>query len=177
MSERNAERFWTFSGNRKRVAIRIGNAKHVRTSVEIYFCRKTGTCSSANRRITKNAPRFSMQVNFRLISAICLLPSQMPFIPREEPFICEHCNANVQPLEKGSYRNHCPFCLFSKHVDDEGPGDRKSKCKGLMEPLSLDQDGKRGWIVVHRCLKCGKQMPNKAAPDDRLEEFARTHSY
>ncbi|MBU1911151.1 RNHCP domain-containing protein, partial [Patescibacteria group bacterium] len=52
----------------------------------------------------------------------------MTFIARQEPFVCEHCSAQVNPLEKGTYRNHCPHCLFSKHVDLECPGDRKSPC-------------------------------------------------
>ncbi|MFA6523562.1 MAG: RNHCP domain-containing protein [Candidatus Peribacteraceae bacterium] len=96
----------------------------------------------------------------------------MPFIARQEPFTCEHCGASVSPLEKGSYRNHCPHCLWSKHVDAAGPGDRASVCQGLMEPLSLDHDGKKGWMIVHLCQKCGKQIPNKAAPDDEISTFA-----
>jgi DNA-directed RNA polymerase subunit RPC12/RpoP len=95
----------------------------------------------------------------------------MPFIPREEPFTCEHCGRPVEPLGRGTYRNHCPFCLWSKHVDDQGPGDRASTCGGLMEPIGLDQDGKKGWMILHRCVHCGKEIPNKAAPDDDLTAF------
>lgn len=93
----------------------------------------------------------------------------MTFIAREEPFTCEHCGASVTPLRHGTYRNHCPQCLWSKHVDDEGPGDRASLCKGMMEPVGLDQTGKKGWMAIHRCLKCGKKIPNKLAEDDRWE--------
>ena len=92
----------------------------------------------------------------------------MIFIARQEPFVCEHCGKAVEPLDKGSYRNHCPFCLCSKHVDAQGPGDRASACGGVMKPVSLDYDGKKGWSVVHRCAKCGKTIPNKTAPDDDL---------
>ncbi len=92
----------------------------------------------------------------------------MPFISRQEPFTCGHCGAVVQPLEHGTCRNHCPRCLWSKHVDDQGPGDRASTCQGLMEPLGLDQDGKKGWVIIHRCTKCNKKIRNKAAPDDDL---------
>ncbi len=92
----------------------------------------------------------------------------MIFIAREEPFICEHCGVSVSPIEHGSYRNHCPRCLYSKHVDDQGPGDRASDCGGLMRPTGLDHDGKKGWMIVHECERCGKQIPNKAAPDDDL---------
>ena len=51
-------------------------------------------------------------------------------------FTCEHCGREVVPLTSGSYRNHCPFCLYSKHVDAL-PGDRMSECGGLMEPVGL----------------------------------------
>ena len=95
----------------------------------------------------------------------------MIFVAREEPFTCEHCHASVMPLIHGSYRNHCPLCLWSKHVDDAGPGDRASLCKGMMEPIALDQNGKKGWMVIHQCLKCGKKIPNKLAEDDRWEEL------
>ena len=92
----------------------------------------------------------------------------MPFIPREEPFICEHCSFAVQPLGKGTYRDHCPKCLYSKHVDKEGPGDRLSECKGLLKPTAIDQDSKKGFVIVHVCEKCGKIQRNKAAPDDDI---------
>jgi len=96
------------------------------------------------------------------------------FIPREEPFTCENCGSLVAPLLKGTYRNHCPKCLFSKHVDAEGPGDRASGCGGLMEPIALDQDGKKGFVLIHKCEKCGKISRNKAAPDDELTDFSST---
>lgn len=92
----------------------------------------------------------------------------MIFIARQERFTCEHCGTAVEPLKRGSYRNHCPHCLWSKHVDDAGPGDRASLCGGMMEPTGLDHDGKKGWLLVHRCIVCGKTIPNKTAPDDDL---------
>ena len=97
----------------------------------------------------------------------------MPFIAREEAFICEHCGASVAPLEHGTYRNHCPRCLWSKHVDDQGPGDRASLCGGMMEPTGLDQSGKKGWMVMHVCERCEKRIPNVLAPDDAWETFLR----
>lgn len=57
------------------------------------------------------------------------------------------------------------------HVDLETPGDRKSDCCGLMEPIGLDYKGKKGFIIVHRCVGCGKEMKNKAAEDDEVEKF------
>jgi DNA-directed RNA polymerase subunit RPC12/RpoP len=81
------------------------------------------------------------------------------------PFICAHCGLEVKPLRNGSVRNHCPHCLHSVHVD-VNPGDRASDCLGLLEPVGVDYDGKKGWIVVHRCAKCGVERRNKAALDD-----------
>jgi DNA-directed RNA polymerase subunit RPC12/RpoP len=80
-------------------------------------------------------------------------------------FTCAHCALEVLPLQNGSVRNHCPHCLHSLHVD-VNPGDRASDCLGLLEPVGVDYDGKKGWIVVHRCAKCGAERRNKAALDD-----------
>lgn len=98
------------------------------------------------------------------------------FIARQEPFICEHCGFDVQPLERGSYRNHCPVCLYSKHVDGAGPGDRASGCQSLMRPDHMDYDGKKGWMIVHICEKCKKTIPNKTAPDDHITELMQRNS-
>lgn len=92
----------------------------------------------------------------------------MPFIPREEPFVCEHCSAPVEPLGKGTYRDHCPLCLWSKHVDAQGPGDRASLCLGLLKPVGMDSDGKKGFVILYACQNCGKKSRNRAAPDDDL---------
>ncbi len=80
-------------------------------------------------------------------------------------FTCQHCGTTVLPLENGSVRNHCPQCLFSLHVD-VFPGDRASECFGLLEPVAVEYSGKKGWIIVHRCQKCGFVGKNKAALDD-----------
>ncbi len=85
-------------------------------------------------------------------------------------FICENCGCEVQPLENGSYRNHCPFCLFSRHVDVL-PGDRKESCGGLMKPVRLAYKSGKGYQIVHRCIKCGEEKTNRIAefsiqPDD-----------
>ncbi|MBT4392882.1 MAG: RNHCP domain-containing protein [Candidatus Peribacter sp.] len=87
---------------------------------------------------------------------------------RQEPFECGHCKESVKPLEDGSYRNHCPKCLWSKHVDDKGPGDRASTCKSMMKPDRIDHRKKKGWMIVHLCEACGKEIPNMAACDDDL---------
>jgi hypothetical protein len=87
---------------------------------------------------------------------------------RNEGFVCERCGADVAPLAKGSCRNHCPQCLWSKHVDDV-PGDRAAGCGGLMEPVAVEQDGRRGWMIVHRCTRCGMVRRNKAALTDPVQ--------
>ncbi len=96
------------------------------------------------------------------------------FIAREEPFICEHCGEQVQPLLKGTYRDHCPKCLTSKHVDRDGPGDRLSECLGLLKPIAIDSDSKKGFVIVYECEKCHKTHRNKASEDDDLIGFLKT---
>ncbi|MEK7767773.1 MAG: RNHCP domain-containing protein [bacterium] len=91
-------------------------------------------------------------------------------------FVCAHCGAAVLPLTNGSYRNHCPLCLHSLHVD-EAPGDRASGCGGLMVPRGLIHHGGKGWQVVHRCVACGAERANKVAEftvqPDRLDALLR----
>ena len=79
----------------------------------------------------------------------------------KEDFICEHCGTEV----KGDgYTNHCPHCLYSKHVDIN-PGDREEDCGGLMEPVDLElKDGT--YIIVHRCQRCGFVRRNKVDEGD-----------
>jgi hypothetical protein len=74
----------------------------------------------------------------------------------------------VRPLANGSYRNHCPACLWSKHVDDE-PGDRAAGCGDLMPPIGLDYRSGKGWLIVHACLRCRHRRDNRAALDDPIQ--------
>ncbi len=90
-------------------------------------------------------------------------------------FTCAQCGRAVVRHPAGSYRNHCPWCLFSRHVD-VSPGDRASTCLGLMTLIGLEHSGKKGFVLLHRCERCGHVDRNKAAPDDdvdRLIEAAR----
>ena len=85
-------------------------------------------------------------------------------------FICAHCGYPVAPVDTGSYRNHCPRCLYSRHVDVR-PGDRASACGGLMAPIGIRLSGSKGWQLVHRCEACGAVSVNRVAggtrqPDD-----------
>ena len=84
----------------------------------------------------------------------------------KEDFACEHCGAAVRG---NGYTNHCPQCLWSKHVDNF-PGDRAATCGGAMKPVRLEQ--KAGtFILIHTCELCGKTISNKVAPDDNLADF------
>ncbi|SCG84388.1 hypothetical protein DW1_2828 [Proteiniborus sp. DW1] len=80
-------------------------------------------------------------------------------------FICENCGQVVLPLKNGSYRNHCPFCLYSKHVDNK-PGDRQSMCMALMKPIGIKNSSKKGIQIVHQCVKCGSRKVNIIAEYD-----------
>jgi hypothetical protein len=71
----------------------------------------------------------------------------------------------VRALARGSVRNHCPACLWSRHVD-RVPGDRAEPCGGLMAPVKLLGASASGWTIVHRCLACGFERANRAALDD-----------
>ena len=79
-------------------------------------------------------------------------------------FICEHCGREVLALTRGTYRNHCPFCLHSKHVDEK-PGDRASGCGGVMHPQSVRYHTQKGWQILHVCGKCGFARYNIVAED------------
>jgi len=83
------------------------------------------------------------------------------FTKRIENFKCEHCSVLVNGF---GYTNHCPQCLWSKHVD-VNPGDRLSGCLGMMEPIGLKKKGKEFSLVL-RCLVCGLVKPNKVSPED-----------
>jgi DNA-directed RNA polymerase subunit RPC12/RpoP len=83
-----------------------------------------------------------------------------------DPFDCEHCGRQVPPLKAGC-RNHCPFCLTSKHVDVL-PGDRQNPCQGLLEACGYELEGRKGIMILFRCARCGETVRNKAALEDPL---------
>ena len=80
-------------------------------------------------------------------------------------FTCLVCGCEVLPLENGSYRSHCPACLWSRHVDIH-PGDRASACGGMMEPRALEGSAAAGWTLVHACRTCGAVRRNRTAEND-----------
>ena len=101
----------------------------------------------------------------------------------EDVFTCRQCQAAVytHPMISGvKNRNHCPYCLWSRHVDHAQPGDRMSACKAIMQPIGLTM--KRGrnkygaetcgeLMLIHRCSECGKLSINRIAADDLIERL------
>lgn len=85
-------------------------------------------------------------------------------------FVCQNCGEK-NPEHPSSCRNHCRKCLYSLHLDKDFPGDRKSNCHALMAPISVEQTGKKGWMIYHKCTKCEKIIPNKAAEDDNFDKI------
>jgi hypothetical protein len=85
---------------------------------------------------------------------------------RAESFRCVHCRMEVGTDAMGTgHRNHCPYCLWSKHVDEE-PGDRMSDCGGSMEPIAISVRGDGEWVLLHQCKSCGVIHANRTAGDD-----------
>jgi hypothetical protein len=96
---------------------------------------------------------------------------------RAGEFKCTHCHALVSThtLRSGvNNRNHCPFCLWSKHVDLKAAGDRLADCQGAMPPIGLTVkkihkkygDSQGELMLIHRCTVCGKLSINRIAADD-----------
>jgi RNHCP domain len=87
---------------------------------------------------------------------------QTPRFSRQtEDFACGHCGEQVRG---DGYTNHCPACLWSRHVD-ESPGDRAAGCRGLMAPVgALYEQGRT--VLVQRCVDCGHSWRNRAADGD-----------
>lgn len=88
-------------------------------------------------------------------------------------FKCINCGRSITTNALGtSHRNHCPFCLYSKHLDNI-PGDRASSCGGSMAPIGLTFKEERNkdiigeLMLVHQCLKCGVVGKNRLAGDDQ----------
>lgn len=94
-----------------------------------------------------------------------------------EGFVCKNCGAAVEPTEHDGPRNHCPFCLYSQHVDVQ-PGDRRNPCRGMLKPVGVDVSGNKGYVIIYRCEKCKETTRAKAAlkssiqPDD-FDEIIR----
>jgi hypothetical protein len=73
----------------------------------------------------------------------------------------------------GHHRNHCPYCLFSLHVDGRTPGDRASDCGSRMAPVGVFARPNGEQVLVHRCLGCGFERHNRIAGDDDIAAVMR----
>jgi DNA-directed RNA polymerase subunit RPC12/RpoP len=101
---------------------------------------------------------------------------------KNKGFICVNCGkwVTVNPHNKTLNRNHCPYCLWSKHVDKSIAGDRMESCNSGMKPIGLtiktprvDKWGievKGELMLIHECVRCGKITINRLlAEDDKGE--------
>lgn len=84
----------------------------------------------------------------------------------DEGFICEHCGKTVEPLYYTA-RDHCPFCLYSKHVD-VFPGDRKNTCQGLLKPIGIEKY-RDTFKIIYTCDACHQMHKNIVAKDDNMD--------
>lgn len=98
--------------------------------------------------------------------------------PMEQSFTCVRCGLPIScaPLVAGVLnRNHCPICLWSRHLDWRAAGDRRSNCRAPMEPVGLITKASRNryarepdgeLMLIHRCAACGRLSLNRIAADD-----------
>jgi hypothetical protein len=76
------------------------------------------------------------------------MPSKK-FQRRKEDFVCTKCGTAVVG---DGYTDHCPACLWSRHVD-VNPGDRASTCLGMMEPIATEGTGPI-YTILYKCTQC-----------------------
>ena len=90
------------------------------------------------------------------------------FTMRDESFTCENCHKEVKPLGYTA-RDHCPYCLYSKHVHIN-PGDRQNTPKHLLKPTGIEkyQDT---YKILYKCETCNKANKNIIATDDDMEKI------
>lgn len=83
------------------------------------------------------------------------------FQRRIENFTCAQCGRLV--IGNG-YTNHCPDCLWSRHVDVM-PGDREAECGGLMRPIGAEL--RHGlYMIEHECVRCGLRRKNRVGAEE-----------
>ena len=85
-----------------------------------------------------------------------------------ENFRCGKCGREV---EGNGYTNHCPECLWSKHVD-VNPGDRAAECGGMMEPIDVVLEAGE-YVLTHHCKKCGFTRRKKVEAEDNFDEVTK----
>ncbi|NAW53847.1 RNHCP domain-containing protein [Vibrio sp. V41_P2S12T139] len=45
-------------------------------------------------------------------------------------------------------------------------GERRSSCRGVMEPISIYVQKNKEWSLIHKCSKCNTIRMNRIAADD-----------
>lgn len=90
------------------------------------------------------------------------------FKKNKEDFVCEHCGESVVG---NGYTDHCPKCLWSKHVD-VNPGDREATCHGMMKPVRVEREGKE-YVLTNHCEKCNYEKRNKISLWDNFDEVVK----
>lgn len=97
-------------------------------------------------------------------------------------FTCMVCHLpiNSDPLLSGvNNRNHCPYCLSSRHVDLYQAGDRMNACRASMQAIGLSWKSSRNkygtangeLMIVHLCNECNAVSINRIAADDNLDKL------
>ena len=97
-------------------------------------------------------------------------------------FRCAHCHVSVSSshiISGVNNRNHCPYCLWSCHLDLFAAGDRLSACKAPMKPIGLTmKQGRNKYrrmadhmpsgelMLIHECMDCKTLSINRIATDD-----------
>lgn len=93
-------------------------------------------------------------------------------------FVCIYCHNFVSAeaaLSGVHNRNHCPYCLSSRHLDLFEAGDRLSACKARMKPVALTlkrsarkyaRPGDGELMLIHVCEDCNRVSINRIAADD-----------
>lgn len=88
------------------------------------------------------------------------------FTMRNDNFTCENCNKAVIKSDYTA-RDHCPYCLYSKHVDIN-PGDRSNTCLGLLVPTGIEKF-KNTFKIIYKCNKCSEIHKNIIHDDDNMD--------
>jgi len=102
----------------------------------------------------------------RYLSYLRLIGEDTPDLEPAPCFTCMQCGFTIPVSAPGTaHRNHCPACLWSRHVDARA-GDRAAACGSPMEPIAVSVRPDGEWSLVHRCRDCGAIKANRIAGDD-----------
>ena len=65
-------------------------------------------------------------------------------------------------------RNPSPAPTMADKMD-VNPGDRAAECGGDMEPVRVFPDARRGYVILHRCTRCGAERRCRAAHEAKVQ--------